>query len=190
MPSREFNLRLQDMLTEIAVVEKTIAGLTYETFSKNEQALRVILYSLAVIGEAVASSTDALEAANPELPWYQIRGMRNMVIYESGSSKPSASPAPAPSSPSPSSKTNPSSPSSASPFPSSSGFLKASGNTSSAASTPASSQSKLSFNKTAVSNAPLSTPAGAVPSNATPSQSVKATSGTVCSILASSSATF
>ena len=75
-------LKLQDMLTEIAVVEKNIAGLTYETFAKNDQALRVVLYSLAVIGEAVANSNDALEAANPELPWQQIRGMRNMVIHE------------------------------------------------------------------------------------------------------------
>lgn len=70
------------MLTEIAIVEKTVAGLTYEIFAKNEQALRVVLYSLAVIGEVVASSNDALEAANSELPWQQIRGMRNMVIHE------------------------------------------------------------------------------------------------------------
>jgi len=82
VPSREFKLRLQDMLTEIIVVEETVADLTYETFSQNEQALRVVLYSLAVIGEAVASSIDALEAANPKLPWQQIRGMRNMVIHE------------------------------------------------------------------------------------------------------------
>ena len=54
------------MLTEIAVVENTIAGLTYATFAKKEQALRAVLYSLAVIGEAVASSSDALEAANPK----------------------------------------------------------------------------------------------------------------------------
>lgn len=70
------------MLNEIAVVEKTVAALTYETFAKNEQALRVVLYSLAVIGEAVASSIDVLAAANPRLPWQQIRGMRNMVIHE------------------------------------------------------------------------------------------------------------
>lgn len=82
MPSREFSLRLQDMLTEIAVVEKTVSGLTYETFSQDQQALRVVLYSLAVIGEAVTSSIDALESADSKLPWQQIRGMRNMVIHE------------------------------------------------------------------------------------------------------------
>lgn len=82
MPSREFALRIQDMLTEIAVVEETIAGLSYEQFSQNNQALRVVLYSLAVIGEAVTSSIDDLEGAKPSMPWHQIRGMRNMVIHE------------------------------------------------------------------------------------------------------------
>ena len=42
MPSREFSLRLQDMLTEISVIENTVAELTYETFSQDQQALRVV----------------------------------------------------------------------------------------------------------------------------------------------------
>jgi uncharacterized protein with HEPN domain len=82
VPSREFALRLQDMLTEIAVVEETIADLSLETFSQNQQALRVVLYSLAVIGEAVASAIADLEAAEPGIPWHQLRGMRNAVIHE------------------------------------------------------------------------------------------------------------
>lgn len=41
-----------------------------------------MLYSLALIGEAVASSIVDLEAAEPTIPWHQIRGMRNAVIHE------------------------------------------------------------------------------------------------------------
>ena len=41
-----------------------------------------MLYSLAIIGEAVASAIDDLEAADPETPWHQIRGMRNAVIHQ------------------------------------------------------------------------------------------------------------
>lgn len=82
MPSREFELRVRDMLAEIAVVEETIANLNVESFAQNQQALRAVLYSLAVIGEAVASAIDELEAADPATPWHQIRGMRNAVIHE------------------------------------------------------------------------------------------------------------
>jgi len=82
VPSREFLLRVQDMLTELAVVEETVEGLSFETFTQNRQALRAVLYSLAVIGEAVASVISDLEAAEPTMPWHQIRGMRNAVIHE------------------------------------------------------------------------------------------------------------
>ncbi|WP_008316381.1 DUF86 domain-containing protein [Leptolyngbya sp. PCC 6406] len=82
MPSREFELRVRDMLTEIAVVEETVAGLGVELFVQNRQAVRAVLYSLAVIGEAVASAIDELDAADPATPWHQIRGMRNAVIHE------------------------------------------------------------------------------------------------------------
>lgn len=82
MPTREFQLRVEDMLTEIAVIEDTIRGLNFEIFSQNPQALRVVLYGLAVIGEVVAKNIDDLNKANGSIPWGQIRGMRNMVIHE------------------------------------------------------------------------------------------------------------
>lgn len=82
MPSREFELRVRDMLTEIAVVEETVADLNAEAFAQNRQALRAVLYSLAVIGEAVTSAIDDLESADSATPWHQIRGMRNAVIHE------------------------------------------------------------------------------------------------------------
>ncbi|MGC9528097.1 MAG: DUF86 domain-containing protein [Limnospira sp.] len=70
------------MLSEIAVVEETVADLNFEAFSRDRQPLRVVLYSLAVIGEAVASAIADLEVAEPSIPWSQIRGMRNVVIHE------------------------------------------------------------------------------------------------------------
>lgn len=82
MPSREFELRIQDILSEITVVEEIVAGLNFETFTRNRQASRAVLYSLAVIGEAVASAIADLETTDPTLPWHQIRGMRNAVIHE------------------------------------------------------------------------------------------------------------
>jgi uncharacterized protein with HEPN domain len=56
VPSRDFVLRVQDILAETTVVEETVAGLSYEAFSQDRQALRAALYSLAVIGEAVANT--------------------------------------------------------------------------------------------------------------------------------------
>ncbi|WP_071880305.1 HepT-like ribonuclease domain-containing protein [Dactylococcopsis salina] len=55
MSSREFKRRVQDILSEISFIEQSIEGLSFEIFIEDEQALRAILYSLAVIGEAVGS---------------------------------------------------------------------------------------------------------------------------------------
>jgi len=82
VPSREFKLRIEDMLMEIAIIENTVKDLNFRTFSENEQALRVILYGLAVIGEAVAGIIDKLEKVDSNIPWSQIKGLRNMVIHE------------------------------------------------------------------------------------------------------------
>jgi uncharacterized protein with HEPN domain len=69
-------------LAEIAVVEQTIEGLSFERFTQDQQALRAVLYSLAVIGEAVGSVISELEVADPTMPWHQVRAMRNVVIHE------------------------------------------------------------------------------------------------------------
>jgi uncharacterized protein with HEPN domain len=37
---------------------------------------------LAIIGEAVRAIPPELEAAHPEIPWDDVRGMRNIVIHE------------------------------------------------------------------------------------------------------------
>ncbi|NJN71607.1 MAG: DUF86 domain-containing protein [Limnothrix sp. RL_2_0] len=70
------------MFAEIEVIENTTSHLDLETFTKKQQAIRAILYCLAVIGEAVASAISELEIADSTMPWEQIRGMRNMVIHE------------------------------------------------------------------------------------------------------------
>lgn len=70
------------MLAEIKVIESTTNHLDMETFARNQQALRVVLYGLAVIGEAVAGTISELKMADSTMPWEQIRGMRNMVIHE------------------------------------------------------------------------------------------------------------
>lgn len=82
MPSRELRLRLQDMLAEIAVIEEAIADSNLQQFNQDRQAFRAVLYSLAVIGEAVAGAIAELEQAEPTMPWQQIRGLRNVVIHE------------------------------------------------------------------------------------------------------------
>lgn len=78
------------MLEAIAEIQDFTNGMTFEEFQNvcrrhggaKRKTIRAVLYNLAIIGEAVVSIPSDVEAAHPEIPWIDIRGMRNIVIHE------------------------------------------------------------------------------------------------------------
>ncbi|NEP76684.1 DUF86 domain-containing protein [Okeania sp. SIO2G5] len=82
MPSRDWKNRIRDMLEAIAEIQDFINGMTFEEFQNDRKTIRAVLYNLAIIGEAVVNIPSDVEAAHPEIPWIDIRGMRNIVIHE------------------------------------------------------------------------------------------------------------
>ena len=64
------------------MIESITQGLDFAAFVQSPQALRAVLYSLVVIGEAVASMVVYFEVIDPAMPWKEIQGMRNMIIHE------------------------------------------------------------------------------------------------------------
>jgi uncharacterized protein with HEPN domain len=82
--------RVRDYLEHIAAaIERATryannAG-TLEALERNEQAQDAIVRTIAVIGEAATKiQKDAPEfvAAHPELPWKQMRDIRNKVVHD------------------------------------------------------------------------------------------------------------
>ena len=82
MPSRNWQNRLQDVLVAIAEIQEFTAGKTFEEFQGDRKTIRAVLYDLAIVGEAVRSIPPEVEALYPEIPWLDVRGMRNIVIHE------------------------------------------------------------------------------------------------------------
>lgn len=82
MPSRGFLERIQDMLDEVVEIQQFVEGMTFAQFCQDRRTLKAVLYGLAVIGEPTATILLEVEAAYPEIPWLDIRGMRNVAIHE------------------------------------------------------------------------------------------------------------
>ena len=82
MPSRSFQERLQDILTEIEEIQEMVNGLDFEEFCQDRRTIKATLYSLAVIGEVAASLLPAIAERHPQIPWKQMRGMRNTTVHE------------------------------------------------------------------------------------------------------------
>ncbi len=82
MPSRDWQNRVRDVLAAIEEIREFIKDITFDEFQGDRKTVRAVLYNLAVIGEAVRDIPPELEASHPEIPWDDVRGMRNVVIHE------------------------------------------------------------------------------------------------------------
>jgi len=82
VPSRNFAERVKDILTEIEEIQQMVEGLTFEAFCQDRRTIKATLYSLAVIGEAAANLIPEVATRYPQIPWRQMRGLRNIAIHE------------------------------------------------------------------------------------------------------------
>ncbi|MEM1290555.1 MAG: DUF86 domain-containing protein [Cyanobacteria bacterium P01_H01_bin.162] len=82
MPSRELADRICDMLSEIVEIQGFVEGMSFEQFRQDRRTLKAVLYGLAVIGEATANILPEVQTAYSQVPWSDIRGMRNVAIHE------------------------------------------------------------------------------------------------------------
>jgi uncharacterized protein with HEPN domain len=70
------------MLKEIEEIQQFVEGMSFDQFCQDRRTLKAVLYGLAVIGEATANILSEVQAAYPQMPWLDIRGMRNVAIHE------------------------------------------------------------------------------------------------------------
>lgn len=56
--------------------------MTFTDFQNDRKTIKAVLYNLAIIGEAAGSLLPEVEILYPEIPWIDIRGIRNIVVHE------------------------------------------------------------------------------------------------------------
>lgn len=82
MSSRNLRQRLQDILDMSAEIKTFTAGMSFADFEKDPKTVKAVLYNLAVIGEVAGQLLPEAESLYPEIPWVDIRGIRNLIIHE------------------------------------------------------------------------------------------------------------
>jgi len=80
--SRSVNYRDQDRLADIAEAAEAIELYLSRGSLNIEETYYACRARLTEIGEAVAHLSPALTSANPDIPWRQISGMRNVLIHD------------------------------------------------------------------------------------------------------------
>jgi uncharacterized protein with HEPN domain len=78
---RRDGLLLEDIVAAADAVAEFIAGYTAETLASNQLVRSAVVHQLTVIGEAVARLSAAVRDQHPEIPWTDIKGLRNVVVH-------------------------------------------------------------------------------------------------------------
>ena len=82
MPSREWPLRIQDILDSISEINQRTQEMTFEAFIENQTIVKSVLYDLIIIGEATRNVPLEIQSRYPHIPWGLMAGMRNIAAHE------------------------------------------------------------------------------------------------------------
>lgn len=73
--------RLRDIAEALDRIRTYCDGLTFEQFSADSRTVEAVQFNFIVIGEAARHLPEDLVARSPELPWAEMRGLRNVVAH-------------------------------------------------------------------------------------------------------------
>jgi len=82
VPRRHWRLRVTDILECIDSTRQYVAGLDFDSFAADPRTVKAVLRDLTVIGEAAVNVPEWLVTRRPEIPWRDMRDMRNVVVHE------------------------------------------------------------------------------------------------------------
>ncbi|HAA33013.1 MAG TPA: DUF86 domain-containing protein [Cyanobacteria bacterium UBA8553] len=82
MPSRSWLNRIRDILNAIDEIQGFTEDMTIEDFQADPRTVKAVLYNMAILGEAARNLPSEVEELYPEIPWVDVRGIRNVEIHE------------------------------------------------------------------------------------------------------------
>jgi uncharacterized protein with HEPN domain len=82
MSSRDWRLRLEDIIDAISKIERYVSGMGFEMFESDERTIDAVLRNMEIIGEAARYVPTGVEDSYIEIPWSKMRGIRNVVAHE------------------------------------------------------------------------------------------------------------
>jgi uncharacterized protein with HEPN domain len=75
---------LGHMLEAVELARQYVEGVSKDKFLADRRTQQAVVLNLMTIGEAaarIANESKEFAAAHPEIPWAQMRGMRNRMVH-------------------------------------------------------------------------------------------------------------
>ncbi len=80
--SRDWQMRIEDILTCLEKIAVYTQGLTEESFTADSLVVDAVIRNLEVLGEAARHVPETVQQHYAEIPWAEMKGMRNLLIHE------------------------------------------------------------------------------------------------------------
>ncbi len=81
MPPRDWKLRVADILDAIDRIDAYVSGMEYEDFAADLKTLDAVIRNFTVIGEASGHIPTEVSEKWAEIPWRDMRDIRNVVVH-------------------------------------------------------------------------------------------------------------
>ena len=82
MSPREWLFRLEDIVESSALIAVYVQGMSYADWVKDRKTIDAVVRNLQIIGEATNHVPEDVRSRYSDVPWAQLRGMRNILIHE------------------------------------------------------------------------------------------------------------
>ena len=73
---------LNDMLQAVEKAEQFISGMSYDEFAHDEKTIFAVIRALEILGEASNKIPHSIQKGYEEIPWREMKGMRNKLIHD------------------------------------------------------------------------------------------------------------
>jgi uncharacterized protein with HEPN domain len=82
MPRRRWDIRIRDILSSIAKIQDYTKALDCNGFQADSKTVDAVVRNIEIIGEAARHVPEAIIEKYPDIPWKEMRDMRNLLSHE------------------------------------------------------------------------------------------------------------
>jgi uncharacterized protein with HEPN domain len=82
MPSRLWRFRIQDILDAISRIQTYVQNIPPEQFYADRKTLDAVERNFILIDEAASQVPSNIQELFPDVPWRDMRDMRNHVVHQ------------------------------------------------------------------------------------------------------------
>jgi uncharacterized protein with HEPN domain len=82
MSRHDPDILLEDILTALDKIGRFTKALDKARFLEDERTIDAVVRNLEVVGEAVRQLPEPFKDSHPQVPWWQIAGLRNRIVHD------------------------------------------------------------------------------------------------------------